>query len=84
MRLNDFLARLKGVKNSGGGQYAALCPAHADKEQSLSISEKDGKILLHCHAGCDKERVLGHKRQPKPGITKQCKKSSQNIPNPLY
>jgi len=58
MRLNDFLARLNGVKNSRGGQYAALCPAHADKEQSLSISEKDGKILLHCHAGCDKESAF--------------------------
>jgi len=59
MRLNEFLTRLKGVKSNGGGQYAALCPAHADKEQSLSISEKDGKILLHCHAGCSTDSILG-------------------------
>jgi len=59
MQLNDFLARLKGVKRNGSSQYDALCPAHADKEQSLSVSEKDGKILLHCHAGCSTDSILG-------------------------
>ena len=58
MRLNNFLSMLKGVKG-GNGQYAALCPAHSDKEPSLSVSEKDGKILLHCHVGCTTESILG-------------------------
>ena len=58
MQFNDFLAKLQGVKGNGG-QYNALCPAHADKEPSLSVSQKDGKILLHCHTGCDKESILG-------------------------
>jgi len=58
MQLNELLSRLKGVKN-GNGQYNALCPAHTDKEPSLSIRETDGKILLHCHAGCTKESILG-------------------------
>jgi hypothetical protein len=31
---------------------------HATKNQSLSVDEKDGKILLHCHAGCSFEAVL--------------------------
>lgn len=57
MRLNDILQRLKGVKG-GGGQYTATCPAHDDKNPSLAISEKDGKILLHCHAGCPKENIV--------------------------
>ncbi len=48
----DILARLKGVKPAGRG-YAALCPAHDDRNPSLSISEgEDGKILVHCHHGC--------------------------------
>ena len=36
----------------------ARCPAHDDREPSLSISEADGKVLVRCHAGCDQERVI--------------------------
>lgn len=34
------------------------CPAHADSTPSLSVTEKDGKILFHCHGGCLQDRVL--------------------------
>jgi hypothetical protein len=41
-----------GVRKTGKG-FMARCPAHDDKKPSLSISEAaDGKILLHCMAGC--------------------------------
>ena len=53
MDIHDFLSRLEGVKG-GGGQYTALCPAHGDRRNSISVSVgKDGRILLHCHAGCE-------------------------------
>ncbi len=42
-----------------GSSWMAKCPAHEDRSPSLSISEEDGKILLHCHAGCDNKDVLG-------------------------
>ena len=58
MQLSDVIQKLNSVKGSGK-QYNALCPAHSDKEPSLSINEKDGKILLHCHAGCSTENILG-------------------------
>jgi putative DNA primase/helicase len=57
MRLEAILARLQGVRQEGGG-YAALCPAHNDKKPSLSIKVNNGKILMHCHAGCDTRVVL--------------------------
>jgi 5S rRNA maturation endonuclease (ribonuclease M5) len=38
------------------GKY--LCPAHDDRNPSLSITERDGKLLFHCHAGCATEDVL--------------------------
>ena len=57
MQLRDILQRLKGVKG-GNGQYTALCPAHSDKNPSLAVSEKGGKILLHCHAGCSNESIV--------------------------
>ena len=37
----------------------ARCPAHDDREPSLSISAgKDGKVLVRCHAGCDQRDVI--------------------------
>ncbi len=47
-----------GGQNTGLGQWIAHCPAHDDKKSSLSITEKDGKVLLHCHAGCSQEAVI--------------------------
>lgn len=44
-------------RQSGGG-WSARCPAHADRNPSLSISEGvDGRVLLNCHAGCQVESV---------------------------
>ncbi|QXD15810.1 hypothetical protein GQ464_002355 [Rhodocaloribacter litoris] len=58
MRLEDLLRRLHGVRPSGSG-YAARCPAHEDREPSLSVSEgEDGRVLIHCHAGCSTEAVV--------------------------
>jgi hypothetical protein len=42
-----------------GANYMARCPAHEDKNPSLSIAQKDGKTLLNCMAGCATKDVLG-------------------------
>jgi hypothetical protein len=56
--LDVVLSRLKGVRRSGK-QWTALCPAHDDRHQSLSISEgRDGRVLLKCHAGCDAQAIV--------------------------
>jgi len=47
-------------KRAGPGKYVACCPAHDDKTPSLSIENApDGKILVHCHAGCSQDEVIG-------------------------
>jgi hypothetical protein len=47
------LGLLEGVRESSQG-YTALCPAHADINNSLSVAEgKDGRVLIHCFAGCE-------------------------------
>lgn len=59
MQLEDVLRRLEGVKRSGGG-YSARCPAHEDKNASLSVKQGyNGGVVLHCHAGCTPEQVVG-------------------------
>lgn len=58
MRLEELLYRFEKVKSNGEGSYICCCPAHHDKEPSLSIKETDERILLHCHAGCSTEMVM--------------------------
>jgi len=41
-----------------GAYWMACCPAHEDRNPSLSISEVDGKTLFKCHAGCSQEKVI--------------------------
>lgn len=50
--IDKVLDRLKGVRRTTTG-WEACCPAHQDATPSLSISVgDDGRVLLHCHAGC--------------------------------
>jgi len=53
MKAEELVHTLKGQRKTANG-WLARCPAHDDRNASLSISEaQDGKILLTCHAGCD-------------------------------
>lgn len=58
--LQKVLDALRAVKGpSSTGEYTAHCPAHEDKRSSLCISQaSDGKILLHCQAGCKTPDVV--------------------------
>ena len=40
------------------GHGRTHCVAHADTVPSLSVEERDGRVLVHCHGGCDQERVV--------------------------
>ena len=56
LSIADLLSQLKNVKPNGKG-YTALCPCHEDKKNSLSIAEDNGKILIHCFAGCSTDDI---------------------------
>jgi len=46
-----------------GSHWMAPCPTHEDRDPSLSIRDADdGKVLVHCHAGCDQSVVIGELR----------------------
>lgn len=57
MLLDDLLYRLNDASQRGD-QYTACCPAHDDKSPSLSLTEKEGKILLNCWAGCTCDEIV--------------------------
>ena len=52
----DIAHALGGQKT--GGEWVARCRAHDDRTPSLSIGEKDGKVLVHCHTGCKQAEVI--------------------------
>jgi putative DNA primase/helicase len=55
--VKKLLAQLTGVKKRKG--YSAHCPAHGDRQPSLSITEgDDGRALVKCNAGCSVEDVV--------------------------
>ena len=56
-QLQSVLDRLERVKQTGSG-YSAQCPSHDDSRNSLSINlGDDGRILLHCFAGCSVDAI---------------------------
>ncbi len=59
MSADALLTQLQGVKRTGPGRWLARCSAHDDHKASLAIRElDDGRVLLHCFAGCCVEEVL--------------------------
>lgn len=60
MKSEALLERLQKVRRTGSGTWVACCPAHQDKSPSLAVREvDDGRVLVHCFAGCSVEEILG-------------------------
>jgi hypothetical protein len=58
MNAEEIAHHLEGCRKSGSG-FMACCPAHEDREPSLSITDGDnGQVLVHCFAGCAQEDVI--------------------------
>ncbi len=56
MTAREIVAALAGRWHGSYG--TARCPAHEDKNPSLSVSERDGKVLVKCHGPCEQEDVI--------------------------
>ena len=60
----ETIAKALGNAKQVNGQWVASCPVpghgrgNGDKNPSLSITESDGKVLFHCHGGCDQRDVF--------------------------
>ena len=79
-QLAQSIASVRGgaiSKTSTG--FTCRCPAHDDHTPSLSVSDgPDGRVLLHCHAGCSQESVISALRDL--GLWHQAKLSAVPIP----
>lgn len=58
--IERILGQLSRLRKAGPSSWSACCPAHEDRSPSLSIKAlDDGRILMHCHAGCSVDQVVG-------------------------
>jgi len=61
MQFHEFIQLLEAhnlkPRQLANGQWLAHCPAHDDRHASLSVTERDGRILLNCFAGCTVDAI---------------------------
>jgi len=58
-RVEELLSKLDKVKGRNGS-WTACCPHHNDGSPSLAVRHvEDGRVLLHCFAGCSVDEILG-------------------------
>jgi hypothetical protein len=58
--LGALNARGCNPRSAGAGKWTSKCPAHDDRDPSLSIGvATDGRVLLRCHAGCTADAIVG-------------------------
>jgi hypothetical protein len=53
-----FVARLEEVTGYPVRNGSGRCPAHDDRNPSLSVCRGNSGVATHCHAGCDVEDVV--------------------------
>jgi len=59
MDIESFVSHLDKARKTGDRSYQACCPAHDDNSPSLAVTAAtDGRILIHCYAGCDPSSVM--------------------------
>jgi len=57
--VDQILPRLEKVTSKGKDKWSATCPAHPDKNPSLSIARgDDGRALVKCWGGCSAADVV--------------------------
>jgi hypothetical protein len=60
MQAIDKVLESLGDYSERGDECRAKCPSHqGESDDSLAVREDDdGKVLLHCHTGCDFEEIV--------------------------
>jgi hypothetical protein len=65
----ETIAKALGNAKQVNGNWLASCPVaghgrgNGDRNPSLSIKEDNGKLLFHCHGGCDQHSVFDAVRE---------------------
>jgi hypothetical protein len=77
--INWWISHLNSVSKTPDG-YMALCPAHDDRKQSLSLKLDKEEVLVHCFAGCKFEDILHAIEDPSEPTTPKVKVTRTSKP----
>ena len=61
MTIGALLGKLDGLQGRGPA-WRAICPAHESRHRTRTLAVRDGgdgRILIHCHAGCAVDAIVG-------------------------
>ncbi len=76
-----ILDHLDHVQVESDKQWTALCPAHPDRKPSLSVGVgDDGRVLVHCQAGCPIDAVLEALQMTRADLFPEASAPSPNGP----
>jgi hypothetical protein len=57
--IEDIIPRLEKAKRTGRNNWLACCPAHDDRNPSMTIhAADDGRILVKCFSGCSFNEIV--------------------------
>lgn len=59
MTFEEILSNFR-IEKRNGNKVQCKCPCHEDKKASMTITKNNGKILIHCHAGCSTDDILAN------------------------
>lgn len=60
MKADLIISRVEKARQTGRDSWVCRCPAHPDKNPSMTVRETDdGRVLIHCFAGCGVEEIIG-------------------------
>jgi len=82
--IDELLDKLEKVRPTGRDKWVACCPVHGDKNPSMSVAEKDGRVLCHCFScganGLEVAKALGLP----PSVLFEKPLESGHIPKRVY
>ena len=47
-----------GTHSKSETSWMVRCPSHPDKSPSMRLTDRDGKILVYCLAGCSGDEII--------------------------
>ena len=62
MHLTEIIGKFQCAKRLSDNSYQVKCSGHKDDKASLTITEEDDKILMHCHARLLNSKHFGFSR----------------------